>query len=169
MSTLRDASPQEYKEMIARREAIVATMLPSARAVLDESSAEAKADWYDRAAYDAALEDVLALERELEELDDHLAEARVITPTRQRPERAGVGTTVMLRDLSTGTIDSYDLVASVAFHGEGEFITAHSPLGRRLLGCRSGQIIEVDAPIGHEGFRVEDVTSTDVGPAAPGR
>jgi transcription elongation factor GreA len=154
--------------MIARREAIVATLLPSARAVLDESSEEARADWYDRAAYDAALEDVLTLERELEELDDQLAEVQVIMPTRQRPERVGVGTTVTLRDLATGTIDSYDLVASVAFHGEGDFVTAHSPLGRRLLGCRPGEIIEVDAPIGHEGFRVEDVTWTGEDPAAPG-
>lgn len=166
MVTRRDVSPQEYQEMVARRATIAATLLPGARAALDESSEAVKTDWYDRAAYDAALEDLLALERELAELDDQLAEATVITPTKQRPERAIVGTTVTLRDVATGEIARHDLIASVEFHGAGDFVTAHSPLGQRLLGHRAGETIEVVTPAGRVRYQIEDVSWTGEDPPA---
>lgn len=154
-------SQHVYQEMVARRDEIRETLLPRARDVLEESATEVKANWYDRASYDLALEEVLGLERELQRLHDDLATAVIVErSTATPPTEVAIGATVTLRDLDTGLIAHYDIVESNEFHGNRDLLTAHSPLGRQVLGHRPGDVVEAEVPDGHVRYQIEDVAWT---------
>jgi transcription elongation factor GreA len=66
----------------------------------------------------------------------------------------GVGSRVHLRDIDSGRAAEYHVVGSVEADPIRGRISIESPVGRALLGRRSGDTIEVEAPGGSMHFRV---------------
>ncbi|MGW4563916.1 GreA/GreB family elongation factor [Streptomyces sp. NPDC004561] len=85
------------------------------------------------------------LDRRIADITDRLKQADLAGPA--RTDAVGVGSTVTVRfeDGSTETLQ----IGEVAEALDQNLVTADSPLGRALLGRRSGDTVQYDTPDGH--------------------
>lgn len=76
-----------------------------------------------------------------------------------RPEVAGFGSHVRVKDLGTGEMDTYHLMASEAMDLDQDHVSLESPLGAALLGRGVGSIVDVRTPVGLRRLKVMAVRS----------
>ena len=100
-----------------------------------------------------ALEDQGFLERRITALEAAVASARVIDEP-PRDGTIGIGTSVELCDIDRGKQSEYELVGSVEADPAYRRLSIASPVGRALLGRRTGEVLEVQAPRGKMRFRI---------------
>jgi transcription elongation factor GreA len=96
--------------------------------------------------YLQALEEQAVLTSRLSRLQQLLDSATVVE---QEPARnaAAVGTVVEVQDRSSAAVRRCRLVGDYESR-EGDTVSASSPVGRALIGCRSGDEVEVELPRG---------------------
>lgn len=108
--------------------------------------------------------ELLEARREQERLEGRIAvlealllDVRVIETTEAVPGIAGVGSEVAVEDVDRGGREVFRLVGSPeAAPVEGR-ISVESPVGRALLGRRSGDVVEVETPKGVRRLEVRRV------------
>ena len=66
----------------------------------------------------------------------------------------GIGTSIELRDIDHGRRSEYELVGSVEADPAHRRLSVASPVGRALLGRRTGDVLEVQVPRGRMRFRI---------------
>lgn len=109
--------------------------------------------------YMAIREEEMVLDARIASLEGVLARASVIDAAGLERDVVSIGSTVTVEDRERGSRDRYSLVG---MHGQiraGE-VSVGSPIGRALLGRRSGDIVEVELPGGH--IRELRVVATDL-------
>jgi transcription elongation factor GreA len=118
------------------------------RPAMSERIRETRADGdlEDNPALIDVLEEQAQLERRIAALEARLAAARIVEPT--RGGRAGIGSSVLLRDLETSDQVEYELVGAIeADIGAGR-LSVDAPVGRALLGAGAGDALKVACPRG---------------------
>jgi transcription elongation factor GreA len=118
------------------------------RPAMSERLREARADGdlEDNPALFDVLEEQAQLERRIAALEARLAAARIAEPT--SGGRAGIGSSVVLRDLETSDQVEYELVGAIeADIGRGR-LSMDAPVGRALLGASAGDALNVACPKG---------------------
>ncbi|MET7525264.1 GreA/GreB family elongation factor [Streptomyces sp900116325] len=130
----REALERELADLRAERETVAATLRGGER-VGDMADA---ADELQRGT------ELDRLDTRIAEVDGRLREAAVAGPP--RTDRVGVGSTVTVRfaDSTEATVR----IGEVAEVLDRTLVTADSPLGRALLGCRAGDTISYETPEG---------------------
>ena len=98
-----------------------------------------------------ALEYQGLLERRIKALEAAMASARVVHEP-PRDGTIGIGTSVELRDIDRGRQSAYELVGSVEADPAQRRLSVASPVGRALLGRRTGDVLEVQVPRGRMRF-----------------
>ena len=68
-----------------------------------------------------------------------------------------MNSTVRVRDLETGEVDTYTLVYPHEADIEENKLSVLAPVGTALLGYRAGDVVEWPVPAGITRFRVEEV------------
>ncbi|MDX3769119.1 MULTISPECIES: GreA/GreB family elongation factor [unclassified Streptomyces] len=130
----REALERELADLRAERETVAATLRGGERVgdMADEADELQRGTELDR------------LDTRIAELDGRLREAAVAGPP--RTDRVGVGSTVTVRfaDSTEATVQ----IGEVAEVLDRTLVTADSPLGRALLGCRAGDTINYETPEG---------------------
>lgn len=127
------------------------------RIAQDLQRAMADKDFRENAPLDAAREQQGYVEGRIREIEATLDQAVIISQERPSGASAGVGSTLVLRNLESGAEVRYTLVQPGEVHpGQGR-ISVESPVGKALLGRRVGEGIEVSAPAGVLRFRIERV------------
>jgi regulator of nucleoside diphosphate kinase len=101
----------------------------------------------------------LGIERQeyLYALEVDLERARGADPTEVPPDLATMNSTVELRDLETGEIETYTIVYPERADVALERISVLAPIGRAVLGSRVGDVVEVKVPSGWRHIRVEGI------------
>ncbi|MCC6285955.1 MAG: transcription elongation factor GreA [Phycisphaerales bacterium] len=132
------------------------------RPVLATRIADARAlgDLKENAEYHAARELQGLEEAEIRRLEERLARAQVVDAGAGKD--AGVvflGSTVKLRDESTGDEELYRLVgeASTMLIEEYIEVTVSSPMGEALMKARIGETVRVRAPRGVKAFVIIEI------------
>jgi transcription elongation factor GreA len=115
------------------------------------------ADGAANADYQAAREEQALLESRIARLEHRLSLARVAEPDATN-DVVDLGERVRLHDLETDSQLEYDLVGSLEADPAAGRVSAASPLGRALIGRRSGEIAVVEAPKGRRRLRILTVT-----------
>jgi regulator of nucleoside diphosphate kinase len=115
----------------------------------------------DRARLDALIRRALGIHANqsayLAALAGELRRARVV-PRAQMPEDVvTMNSTVRVRDLETGEVDTYTLVYPHEADVEANKLSVLAPVGTALLGYRAGDVVEWPVPAGVTRFRVEEV------------
>ncbi|MFF1846797.1 GreA/GreB family elongation factor [Streptomyces sp. NPDC058217] len=130
----REALERELAELRAERETVAATLRGGERVGdrADEADELQRGTELDR------------LDTRIAEVNGRLREASVAGPP--RTDRVGVGSTVTVRfaDATEATVQ----IGEVAEVLDRTLVTADSPLGRALLGCRAGDTISYETPEG---------------------
>lgn len=105
-------------------------------------------DLMENSEYEDAKNEQAFVEGRILQLDQMLRNARVIDNHGVPADQVAVGSTVWLKDLTSGEEITYMIVGSAEADPDQDRISNESPLGRVLLGKRKGQVAEVVAPVG---------------------
>jgi len=118
----------------------------------------AQGDLSENADYKAAKEEQSFLEGRIQEVDAMLRNAEIIEET----EDSGVvslGSYVTVVEEGTARPETFRVVGTAEadpIHGK---VSHESPMGRKLLGHKVGDVVTVEAPAGTIAFEIKDISS----------
>ncbi|MCS7150088.1 MAG: transcription elongation factor GreA [Caldimicrobium sp.] len=119
--------------------------------------ARAHGDLSENAEYESAKERQAYIEGRIQELSGLLAQAEVIPPLKEPPERVQFGVKVKLLNLETEEVVTYRIVGPYeADPGDGS-ISVNSPLARALIGREIGDEVKVQTPAGQRRYEILDI------------
>jgi len=114
-------------------------------------------DFRENAPLDAARERQAHVEGRIRQLETILKHAEVLGGEAAPGAKTHLGSTVILRDLASGSAMRYMLVSpSEVSPAEGK-ISIASPVGKALLDRTVGEEVEVSVPAGSLRFRIEEI------------
>ncbi len=116
--------------------------------------ARALGDLRENAEYETAKEAKHQLESRIASLESRLAGAQIVDPKELPQDKAYLGTTLELKNLDSGEIIRYTLVAQDEADFSKGRISVTSPIGKGLLGKKPSDVAEIQIPAGKVKFRV---------------
>ena len=112
--------------------------------VLDQlAAARAQGDLSENADYDAARNKQAEVEARIKEIENILANAKIIDEKKQTSKLVALGTTVEIKDLSDNTKATYTIVGTVEANPTKGLISNVSPLGKAIVGKKVGDVCVV--------------------------
>jgi len=145
-------TPQGYQKLQERLKLLKSVERPKIIRAIEV--ARAHGDLKENAEYHAAKEAQGHLSMELREIEDKLAGAEVIDPSKLNHSKITFGATVTLKGAETGEVKTYQIVGS----HEGDIklgkISVTSPIARALIGKEAGDVVIVEAPGGKKEFEI---------------
>lgn len=130
------------------------------RKALSKAIGEARShgDISENAEYDAAKEAQGLNEKKISELEQKLANARLLDEDAMSKDEILIGATVRLKDLKNGEELEYTLVAEEeADYAQGK-ISVSSPVGEGLLNHKEKETVEIRVPAGTLKYKVLKIT-----------
>ena len=118
------------------------------------AEARDKGDLSENAEYDAAKEAQGMLELQISKMEEALSNARIIDESQLDNSKALVLSTVQVKNISTGQIMKFTLVAQTEADLKTGKLSVESPIGRGLLGKGVGDIAEISIPNGKIQFEI---------------
>ena len=98
------------------------------------------------------------LELEISKLEETLSNARIIDESKLDSSKVLVHSTVKIKNLTNSAVMEYKLVAqSEANLAQGK-ISVDSPIGKGLLGKKTGDIAEIVIPSGNVKFEILEIS-----------
>ncbi len=98
--------------------------------------------------YDDAKNEQAMLEKQISDLEDKLASARVIDAKDVDTDVVNVGAIVHVKDQKTDKSTKFKIVGSAEANPSEQRLSNESPVGRALLGHKRGQTVTVPVPRG---------------------
>ncbi|MDD5120254.1 MAG: transcription elongation factor GreA [Candidatus Omnitrophica bacterium] len=125
------------------------------RRQLSKAVGEARAhgDISENAEYDAAKDAQAHNEKQIRELEDKLAGARILDKNMPTDEVL-IGATVKLKDMDTDEELEYTLVSELESDYEQGKISVTSPVGQGLLGHKENEIAQIKIPAGTLKYKI---------------
>lgn len=109
----------------------------------------AQGDLSENAEYEVAKDDQARNEGRISELEAKLRNCEVISADDGGNGRVvRIGSTVVVRDMEFKEDTEYTIVGSAEAAPAENKISNESPLGKAIIGQRSGKVVEVNAPVG---------------------
>ena len=118
------------------------------------SEARAHGDLSENAEYHAAKERQGFIEGRILELEDIVARAQVIDPSKLSGDAVKFGATVTVVDEDTDKEATYQIVGDMEADLKEKRISISSPLARALIGKSVGDSVEVAAPGGAKSYEI---------------
>jgi transcription elongation factor GreA len=122
------------------------------------ATAREHGDLSENAEYHAARERQSFVEGRVKELENKLARAEVIDPSKLSGDRVAFGATVKLSNTDTGEEVSYRILGADESDLAKGSIGITSPLARSLIGKRVGDEVKMRMPGGERTYEVLDIT-----------
>lgn len=119
--------------------------------------ARAQGDLSENAEYDAAKDEQRDIEARIEEIEEILKHAEVVTEEDGEAGKINIGCTVRLLDLEFDEEVEYRLVGSTEANSLKGKISNESPVGRALIGATLNDIVTVETEAGSFQYKVLDV------------
>lgn len=114
-------------------------------------------DLKENAEYHAAKDRQGMVEAQIKDIEDKLARAEVIDPTKLSGDRVRFGATVNVTNLDTDEETAYQIVgADEADINEGK-ISVSAPLARALIGKSVGDEVVVNLPAGKRRYEIAEI------------
>jgi transcription elongation factor GreA len=98
--------------------------------------------------YDDAKNEQAMLEKQIADLEEKLASARVITDKDVDTDVVSVGVVVHVKDQKTDKSTKFKIVGSAEANPSESKLSNESPVGRALLGHKRGETVTVPVPRG---------------------
>jgi transcription elongation factor GreA len=121
------------------------------------ATAREHGDLSENAEYHAARERQSFVEGRVKELENKLARAEVIDPSKLSGDRVAFGATVKLSNVDTGEEVSYRILGADESDLAKGSIGITSPLARSLIGKRVGDEVKMRMPGGERTYEVLDI------------
>jgi transcription elongation factor GreA len=114
-------------------------------------------DLSENAEYHAAKERQGLVEARIKDIEDKLARAEVIDPTRLAGDRVRFGATVLLTNLDTDEESTYRIVGADEADVDQGLISVSAPLARALIGKNVGDEVVVQLPAGTRRYEIGSI------------
>jgi transcription elongation factor GreA len=115
-------------------------------------------DLSENAEYHAAREKQSFIEGRIKEIEDKLARAEVIDPSKLAGDRVAFGATIKLSNTDTGEEVTYRVLGADESDLAKGSISITSPLARSLLGKQVGDEVKVRMPGGERTYEVLEIS-----------
>ena len=115
-------------------------------------------DLSENAEYHAAKERQGLVEARLKDIEDKLARAEVIDPTKLSGDRVRFGATVSLTNLDSDEESTYQIVGADEADINHGLISISAPLARALIGKSIGDEVVVQLPAGTRRYEIGVIT-----------
>jgi transcription elongation factor GreA len=102
----------------------------------------------ENAEYDDAKNEQMMLEHRIAQLEERLANARVIDVKKVDTSVVSIGSVVRLRDVDAKETTEYFIVGSAEANPAERKLSNESPVGRAIIGRKKGETVEVITPRG---------------------
>ncbi len=119
--------------------------------------ARAHGDLSENAEYEAAKDKQGHIEAKIRDLEDKLARAEVIDPSKLESDKVVFGATVVLEDMDTGEEIRVQIVGPEEGDAKQGRISVHSPMARALIGKEVEDEAVVRAPGGTRSYEVKEI------------
>ena len=119
--------------------------------------ARAQGDLSENAEYDAAKDEQAEIEARIVVIENMLRNVKVINEAKLNKNKISLGSQVKLLDLELNEEFVYMIVGSTESDPANGKISNESPLGNALLGCKAGDIVEVNSPAGLIKYKVLEI------------
>ncbi|MDP2921749.1 MAG: transcription elongation factor GreA [Candidatus Omnitrophota bacterium] len=111
-------------------------------------------DLSENAEYDSAKQSQAINEKRIRELEQKILTARILDNENISSDKAYIGATLKLVDIDSKEEIQYMLVTEdEADYAQGK-ISISSPVGRALLGCKIGDIVNIKVPAGALKYKI---------------
>ena len=114
-------------------------------------------DIAENAEYDDAKNEQAMLEHKINQLEDRLLTARVITKKEISKDTVSVGARVTIRDIAARKSFEYRIVGSAEANPAENKLSNESPVGKAIMGKKKGDVVEVAAPRGAIKFKIIEI------------
>ena len=145
-----------YDKLVAELEELVAVKRKEIAAQLGEAIAQG--DLSENADYDAAKNAQAENEERIYKLENMLKSVRIIEESEIEADRVNLGQTVVVENIDTKDKFTYKIVGSNESDPLNGHISNESPVGRRLMGSRLGEEVEVEIPDGIIHLKVVEIS-----------
>jgi len=125
--------------------------------IKDIEVARGHGDLSENAEYSAAKERQSHIHGKIQEIENNLALSDVIDLTSVCTDKAVFGATVCIEETDTGKSTKYQLVGPLESDLSANKISVTAPLGKAMIGKRTGDTIEVKAPGGLRKFEIVEI------------
>jgi transcription elongation factor GreA len=115
-------------------------------------------DLSENAEYHAARDRQSFIEGRIKQIEDRLARAEVIDPSKLAGDKVAFGATVKLANVDTGEEATYRLLGADEADLAKGTISITSPLARSLIGKAVGDEVKMQMPGGERTYEVLDIT-----------
>jgi len=144
-----DKLKEELKILKAVKRKEIAAALEKARQLGDLS---------ENAEYDSAKQSQALNEKKIRELEEKILTARIVDNENISSDKAYIGAKLKLVDIDSKEDVNYMLVTEdEADYAEGK-ISISSPVGKALLGCKAGDIVNIKVPAGALRYKIISIS-----------
>lgn len=113
-------------------------------------------DISENAEYDAAKEEQAMIEGEILEIEQKLANAKIIEDDKDN-SIVRIGSVVKISDIEFNETSEFKIVGTAEADPMNNFISNDSPVGKALLGTKKGQTVVVETPNGKIKLKVLEI------------
>lgn len=124
--------------------------------------ARAQGDLSENAEYDAAKDEQRDIEARIDELEKILKNAEVIVEDEVDLDKINIGCQVKILDIEMNQELDYKIVGSTEANSLKGKISYESPVGRALIGAKTGDIVRVETPGGELEYQVLEIQRAGV-------
>lgn len=122
------------------------------------AEARGHGDLSENAEYDAAKEEQQHLELKIAKIESALSRAKIIEARDLPNDKIYILTRVKLKDLKTEEECEYLLVSPEESDFEKNKISVTSPIGKALLGKKTGDLVEIKVPVGMLKYQILNIS-----------
>ena len=122
------------------------------------AEARDKGDLSENAEYDAAKEAQGLLEGKIAQLKAQVANARIIDESKISTDSIQILSKVTIRNTKTGAELTYTLVSDTEANLKEKKISVNTPIAKGLMGCKVGDVVEVQTPGGLLNFEILNIS-----------
>lgn len=149
------------REGLEKLKSELAELKSRGRADIARQIAEArdKGDLSENAEYDAAKDAQGHLEAKIAQLEDLVANARLLDETKIDTSQVSILSKVTIKNKKNGASVTYTLVSEEEADLKSGKISTMSPIGRGLLGKKKGDVARIKTPAGEMEFEVVNIAA----------
>ncbi len=114
-------------------------------------------DLKENAEYHAAKERQGLVEARIKDIEDKLARAEIIDPTKLSGDRVRFGATIMVLNLDTDEESTYQIVGADEADLKNGTISVSAPLARAMIGKSTGDEVVVNLPGGKRRYEIGSI------------
>ena len=142
---------------IKLREELVRLKEERPRISREIGTAREHGDLKENAEYHAAKERQGLVEARIKDIEDKLARAEIIDPTKLSGDRVRFGATIMVTNLDTDEESTYQIVGADEADLKNGTISVSAPLARAMIGKSTGDEVIVNLPGGKRRYEIGSI------------